>query len=83
MDLVVVSNEEYEFEEQVNIIKDAKIVVGMHGSILAMIMFCKIGTVIIEMYPFAVPSDNYTPYKTLSGLDGMNLIYRAWMVILV
>jgi protein O-mannose beta-1,4-N-acetylglucosaminyltransferase len=70
--VVVVSNEEHNFEDQVNIIKDAKVVVGMHGSILAMIMFCKRGTVIIEMYPFAVPSSNYTPYKILSEMDGMN-----------
>lgn len=82
MKVVIVSNEEHEFEEQINIIKDAKVVVGMHGSILAMIMFCKPGTVILELFPFAVPPENYTPYKTLSKLKGMDLIYRSWRVFL-
>ncbi|KAJ3196128.1 Protein O-linked-mannose beta-1,4-N-acetylglucosaminyltransferase 2 [Dinochytrium kinnereticum] len=41
-------------------------------------MFCRRGTVMIEMFPYAVPSDHYTPYKTMSELPGMALIYRAW-----
>lgn len=32
----------------------------------------------MELYPFAVPSKNYTPYRTLSNLHGMGLGYRAW-----
>jgi hypothetical protein len=43
-------------------------------------MFCRRGTVVIEMFPFAVPSEHYTPYKTMSELPGMDLIYRAWEV---
>lgn len=41
-------------------------------------MFLPPGSVLLELYPFAVPSENYTPYRTMSQLPGMNLVYRAW-----
>jgi protein O-mannose beta-1,4-N-acetylglucosaminyltransferase len=37
-----------------------------------------IGTVVIEMFPYGVPSIHYTPYKALANLPGMDLVYRAW-----
>jgi protein O-mannose beta-1,4-N-acetylglucosaminyltransferase len=73
-----VSNEDHSFEEQIKIIRRARIVVGMHGSILVMSMFTRRGTVFIEMFPFGVPSKHYTPYKTMSNLPGMDLVYRSW-----
>jgi protein O-mannose beta-1,4-N-acetylglucosaminyltransferase len=76
-----VRNEDHSFEEQIKILRRARIVVGMHGSILVMAMFCRRGTVFIEMFPFAVPSEHYTPYKTMSNLPGMDLVYTAWEVI--
>lgn len=78
METVFVRNEDHSFEEQIKILRKARIVIGMHGSILVMAMFCRRGTVLIEMFPFAVPSDHYTPYKTMSNLDGVDLIYRSW-----
>jgi len=33
---------------------------------------------LIELYPFAVPAENYTPYRTLTTLKGMQLVYKAW-----
>ena len=56
----------------------ARVVIGVHGATLTMIMFVRPGTVVIELFPFAVPSENYTPYRTLSNLPGMDLTYRAW-----
>ncbi|KAJ3281038.1 Protein O-linked-mannose beta-1,4-N-acetylglucosaminyltransferase 2 [Borealophlyctis nickersoniae] len=73
-----VRNEDHKFEEQVAFLRRARILVGMHGSILVMGMFCRRGTVLIEMYPFGVPSDHYTPYKTMANLPGMALVYRAY-----
>jgi protein O-mannose beta-1,4-N-acetylglucosaminyltransferase len=78
LETIFVRNEDHTFEEQVGYLRRARIVLGMHGSILMMIMFCRRGTVIVEMFPFGVPSAHYTPYKTLSELTGMNLVYRAW-----
>lgn len=71
-------NEEQTFEEQIAILRRARVVLAMHGSILVMAMFCRRGTVVIEMYPFAVPAQHYTPYRTMAGLTGMDLVYRAW-----
>ncbi|KAJ3316060.1 Protein O-linked-mannose beta-1,4-N-acetylglucosaminyltransferase 2 [Boothiomyces sp. JEL0838] len=75
---VFVRNEDYSFEEQIKILRKARIVIGMHGSILVMAMFCRRGTVLVEMFPYAVPSEDYTPYKTMAALPGMDLVYRAW-----
>jgi hypothetical protein len=80
METVFLRNEDHSFEQQVDIMQKAKIVLSMHGSLLIMTMFCKVGTVILEMYPFGVPGDNYSPYKTLAHLRGMDLIYRKWEV---
>ncbi|KAJ3189825.1 Protein O-linked-mannose beta-1,4-N-acetylglucosaminyltransferase 2 [Gaertneriomyces sp. JEL0708] len=73
-----VSNEEHGFEEQVKFMRRARVVLGMHGSMMIMTMFCRRGTAVIEMFPFGVPSENYTPYRTLASLPGMELSYRAW-----
>ncbi|KAI8926950.1 hypothetical protein BC831DRAFT_454451 [Entophlyctis helioformis] len=80
LEVVFVRNEDHSFEEQVRFMRRARVVIGMHGSILVMIMFCRRGTVVVEMYPYAVPGDHYTPYKSLSHLPGMGLVYRAWEV---
>lgn len=75
--------ESHPIEEQIDVMRRAKIVVGMHGSILSMIMFCRPGAIVVEMFPYAVPSVNYTPYKTVAEMDGMDLVYFAWEVSFV
>jgi protein O-mannose beta-1,4-N-acetylglucosaminyltransferase len=50
----------------------------MHGSLLTLSMFCRRGTVLLEMFPYAVPSEDYLPYKTMAELPGMDIVYRAW-----
>ncbi|KAI9100489.1 hypothetical protein DFS34DRAFT_578968 [Phlyctochytrium arcticum] len=74
----IVSNEDHSFEQQVAFMRRARVVMAMHGSILVMTMFCRRNTVVVELYPFGIPSENYTPYRTLANLPGMGLIYRAW-----
>ncbi|KAJ3292762.1 Protein O-linked-mannose beta-1,4-N-acetylglucosaminyltransferase 2 [Rhizoclosmatium sp. JEL0117] len=76
--VMLVRNEDHTLEEQIILMRRAKVLVAMHGSILILGMFCRKGTVILELYPWAVPSNNYTPYKTMSQLHGMHLVYRAW-----
>eukprot|EP00158_Paraphelidium_tribonemae_P005661 Partr_v1_DN27451_c0_g1_i2_m71638 putative Glycosyltransferase len=70
--------EDMDFREQVAVMKRTKVAFGMHGSALIMAMFMPPGSVLVEGYPFAVPANNYTPYKTLVRLPGMNIAYRAW-----
>ncbi|KAI9361654.1 hypothetical protein DFJ73DRAFT_30299 [Zopfochytrium polystomum] len=75
---MIVRNEDQSFDEQIKLMRRARIVMAMHGSILIMTMFCRRGTVVLEMYPFAVPAENYIPYKSMAHLPGMDLVYRSW-----
>jgi protein O-mannose beta-1,4-N-acetylglucosaminyltransferase len=70
--------EDTSFDIQVKLISRAYIAIGMHGSLLIMGIFLPPGAILIELYPFAVPSINYTPYRTMASLVGLNLVYRAW-----
>ncbi|EPZ31561.1 hypothetical protein ROZALSC1DRAFT_28183 [Rozella allomycis CSF55] len=70
--------EDNSLEEQINILRTALIAIGMHGSMLIMSVFMPPGSILIELYPYAVPSENYTPYKTMSNIKGIDLVYSAW-----
>lgn len=76
--VLFVRNEDLSFAEQVKILRNTVVAIGMHGSLLIMGMFMQPGSLLVEMYPYAVPCENYTPYRTLCGLEGMNISYRAW-----
>jgi len=80
--VVYVRMEELTFLEQLAILQRTRVAIGMHGSILIMGMFLPENAILIELYPYAVPSENYTPYRKMASLPGMNLIYRAWEVII-
>ncbi|KAJ3149664.1 Protein O-linked-mannose beta-1,4-N-acetylglucosaminyltransferase 2 [Irineochytrium annulatum] len=77
-EVVFVRNEDHTFEQQVELMRRARVIIAMHGSILIMGMFARRGTIMLELFPYGVPSENYTPYKSMCELPGMSLIYRAW-----
>lgn len=52
--------------------------VSMHGAELILSMFLPEYSVVIELFPYGIPPENYTPYKTLTKIKGINLIYRSW-----
>lgn len=64
--------------EQISILRMTAIAIGMHGSALILSIFLPPGALLVEMFPFAVPSENYTPYKTMCNIEGMQLTYRSW-----
>jgi protein O-mannose beta-1,4-N-acetylglucosaminyltransferase len=70
--------EEHSLTQQMEILGHTDLVVGMHGSMLAMAMFLPPGAAVLELYPYAVPPQQYTPFRTLCALPGMNLSYTAW-----
>eukprot|EP00053_Salpingoeca_punica_P019054 m.190023 g.190023 ORF g.190023 m.190023 type:complete len:871 (-) comp17557_c0_seq4:1593-4205(-) len=76
--VVAVSMETHTFAEQVRELRQAWLAVGMHGSILGMAMFLPPGATLLELFPWAVPAENYTPYKTMASLPGMQLKYLVW-----
>jgi protein O-mannose beta-1,4-N-acetylglucosaminyltransferase len=78
LEVKFVRNEDLTFAQQVPILRKTILAIGMHGSLLVMGMFMPPGALLIEMYPFAVPAANYTPYNSMCKLPGMNLAYESW-----
>ncbi|XP_023244317.1 protein O-linked-mannose beta-1,4-N-acetylglucosaminyltransferase 2-like [Centruroides sculpturatus] len=78
LSVLVVGLEKYSVPEIVNIIRHCVLVIGMHGALLVLSMFLPPGSILIELFPYAVNSTHYTPYKTLVSLPGMNIIYQSW-----
>lgn len=70
--------EDQSMVEQIMILRTTMVAVGLHGSALIMGMFLPPGAVMVELFPYAVPAENYTPYKTMCQLPGMRIVYKAW-----
>ncbi|XP_069777061.1 protein O-linked-mannose beta-1,4-N-acetylglucosaminyltransferase 2 [Narcine bancroftii] len=78
MKTIAVSLDEYSFGDLVRLISRASMLVSMHGSQLVMALFLPRGAVVVELFPYAVNPEHYTPYKTLASLPSMDLQYVAW-----
>ena len=78
MKIVSVSFEDQTLCEMIQLVKKSRGLVGMHGSSLILSMFLKPTSILVELFPYAVNPAHYTPYKTLLGIDGMQVVYRAW-----
>lgn len=70
--------EDHSLSELIALLQKTPIAIGMHGCLFTLAIFMPPGSILLEAFPYGVPSENYTPYKTLAGLPGMRLIYRAW-----
>jgi len=77
--VVIIRLEETAFPVIVRILERTQVAVGMHGSILILGMFMPKDSLLLEMYPYAVPAENYTPYRTMANLKNMGIKYAAWM----
>ena len=80
MKVYTVGAEDYKIIDIIALLQSAQVLVGMHGSLLVLSMFLSPGAVLVELFPYAVVPENYTPYKTLAELYGMGLVYRSWRV---
>lgn len=76
--VVTVSMEEQSIHSIVQVISGASMLVSMHGAQLIMSLFLPRGAAVVELFPFAVNPEQYTPYKTLASLPGMDLHYISW-----
>lgn len=74
METVFLHNENQSFEEQIALLRKARIVLGMHGSILVMAIFCRRGTVFLEMYPL-----NLLPLT----IKGIRTLYQETTTLLI
>lgn len=78
MKVVTVSLEEQSLPNIIKVISAASVLVSMHGAQLVTSMFLPRGATVVELFPFAVNPEQYTPYKTLATLPGMDLHYIFW-----
>ncbi|XP_044150425.1 protein O-linked-mannose beta-1,4-N-acetylglucosaminyltransferase 2 isoform X2 [Bufo gargarizans] len=78
MKTITVSLEDHSFADIVRLISNATMLVSMHGAQLVLSMFLPKGASVVELFPYGVNPDHYTPYKTLATLPGMELQYVAW-----
>lgn len=78
MRVVTVSLEDQSFPSIVQVISGASILVSMHGAQLVASLFLPRGAAVVELFPYAVNPEQYTPYKTLASLPGMDLHYLSW-----
>ncbi|XP_074051690.1 protein O-linked-mannose beta-1,4-N-acetylglucosaminyltransferase 2 [Macrotis lagotis] len=78
MKTITVSLEDYAFADVVRLVSNASMLVSMHGAQLITALFLPRGSVVVELFPYAVNPDHYTPYKTLASLPNMDLQYVAW-----
>ncbi|ESO87915.1 hypothetical protein LOTGIDRAFT_194055 [Lottia gigantea] len=79
MKVLSVSLETHSLVDIINLIRNSKGLIGMHGSLLALAIFLQPGSILIELFPFAINPAHYTPYKTLSGIPSMNIYYANWV----
>lgn len=68
--VTVIRMETLTFRDQVELLGQTGVAIGLHGSVLIMSMFLPPGAILVELFPFAVPPEGYTPYKTLANLPG-------------
>ncbi|MBN3305531.1 protein O-linked-mannose beta-1,4-N-acetylglucosaminyltransferase 2 [Amia ocellicauda] len=78
MKTITVSLDEHSFADIVQIISKASMLVSMHGAQLVTSLFLPRGAIVVELFPYAVNPEHYTPYKTIASLPGMDLQYVAW-----
>lgn len=78
MKTITVSLEDHSFADIVRLISKASMLVSMHGAQLVMSLFLPKGAAVVELFPYGVNPDHYTPYKTLATFPGMELQYVAW-----
>jgi protein O-mannose beta-1,4-N-acetylglucosaminyltransferase len=63
--------EENSLKEQIEILRNTRLAIGMHGSLLIMAIFLPTGSHLLEIFPYGVPSKDYTPFKTMAKILGL------------
>ena len=75
----LVQLEMLKFNEIIEIMSNTIISIGLHGSALIFAMFMPKNSILIEMFPYAVPGENYSPYRTLALLPELEMTYKMWI----
>jgi protein O-mannose beta-1,4-N-acetylglucosaminyltransferase len=62
--VMTVSLETHSLSDIIPIIHSSRGVIGMHGSLLSLAGFLKQGSFLVELFPYAVNPEKYTPYRS-------------------
>lgn len=65
------------FTQIIDSIKCARFLIGMHGSGLSLASFLPKGSGVLELFPYAIDPNKYTPYRTLC--QRLDLQYDFWV----
>lgn len=76
--VVVARLESMTVAELVALLAKTAVAIGMHGSVLIFGLFMPPGGLLVELFPYAVPAEQYKPYRTLAELPALRLHYAAW-----
>ncbi|XP_033626754.1 protein O-linked-mannose beta-1,4-N-acetylglucosaminyltransferase 2-like isoform X1 [Asterias rubens] len=77
MRVITAGLEDFPVTHLIEIISCAKALIGMHGSLLILAMFLPPGSILLELFPYAINPAHYTPYRRLVELQGMGIVYRC------
>lgn len=78
MKVITMAIETHSLTDMITALSMATVLIGMHGSLLSLALFLPPGSMLVELFPYAVNPEHYTPYKTLVSLPGMEVEYVAW-----
>ena len=78
MKVFTIGAETHLLTDIIRTVSGATVLIGMHGSLMALAMFLHEGAMLVELFPYAVNPAHYTPYRTLARLPGMVIHYVAW-----
>lgn len=76
--VVKLDYDNYSLLDLIHYVSNSRGIIAMHGSLLILSIFLKPGSFVFELFPYAVNPVHYTPYKTLTELSGMQLVYKSW-----
>lgn len=79
LEVKFIRHETMSMEFLIETISNSIVMIGMHGALLALSAFLPENSLLIELFPFGIPTKNYTPYRTLTALPGMKIKYREWV----
>jgi protein O-mannose beta-1,4-N-acetylglucosaminyltransferase len=74
----IISEEHTPLLEMISIVHNSSVLIGMHGALLSLALFLEPKAVLVELFPFGIPAEDYTPYKTLASLPELDIFYRSW-----
>ncbi|KAG1666830.1 Protein O-linked-mannose beta-1,4-N-acetylglucosaminyltransferase 2 [Nymphon striatum] len=77
-EVYIVSIEDLGVLEVLKLVCEASILISVHGSALILSLFLRPWSIIIEVFPYGIRAEHYTPYKTLANIKNMNLLYYSW-----